>query len=556
MANQLTDCVANRAVRRANSGERGVALFFAIFALLLLSAIAATLILSSATDSAIDGNYRSEEVAYFGAKSGVEEVRDRMMISNPNVSIPITYPALMPTTPASPQLYVLNEGNQAGTVQPWTAGNAYVDDEICHDGYPYGAPLASVASDLRCTTLPPGGLGGWYNKITSTAPWNGTAAALPYKWVRLGLKLDGSEQQYPTDGTPQGSVTWGNLVCWDGAKERLLPSAAAQTTASCSNAAYFNPPANPVYLVTALGVASNGARKMVQAEIALSPTQPFPYGLYATSNACPAITFTGNNPSTDSYTTAGGGTYATTKTNSGGDIGANGGVNVGNGNIGGIVGVLAPLPAGVCATPVSVGPNGSMVGSVACPSGNPVACYDTTPTVFPTPPAPNPATPNTSYNGSMSIVAGTYGNISITGNKTLTLAPGTYNINSISMAGNGQIAVNPPGAVTINIGGTGQAAPLAIAGNGITDNTLPNDFVINYGGTGAVSVAGNGTVTAILNAPNAPITQTGNGAWYGAILGSQVSIGGNAFFHYDKNIALAPLSNSFYTMITYRELSY
>ena len=210
---------------------------------------------------------------------------------------------------------------------------------------------------------------------------------------------------------------------------------------------------------------------MVQAEIALSPNQPFPYGLYATSNACPAITFTGNNPSTDSYTTAGGGTYATTKTNSGGDIGANGGVNVGNGNIGGIVGVLAPLPAGVCATPVSVGPNGSMVGSVACPSGNPVACYDTTPTVFPTPPAPNPATPNTSYNGSMSIVAGTYGNISITGNKTLTLAPGTYNINSISMAGNGQIAVNPPGAVTINIGGTGQAAPLAIAGNGITDNT-------------------------------------------------------------------------------------
>jgi hypothetical protein len=374
---------------------------------------------------------------------------------------------------------------------------------------------------------------------------------LPYKWVRLGLKLDGSEQQYPVDNIPGNA---GNLVCWNGVAEEVLPTAKVQNVASCTNA--FASPANPVYLVTGLGIAPNGARKIVQAEIALSISPPFPYGLYATSNACPAITFTGNNPSTDSYTTAGNGTYATTKTNTGGDIGANGGVNVGNGNIGGIVGVLAPLPAGICATPVSVGANGSMVGSVACPSGNAAACYLPAPTTFTTPPAPNPATPNTSYNGSLTIVAGTYGNISLNGNQTLTLAPGTYNINSISMAGNGQITVNPPGAVTINIGGTGQAAPLAIAGNGITDDTKASDFLINYSGTGAVSVAGNGNVTAILNAPNAPITQTGNGAWYGAILGAQVSIGGNAFFHYDRNVALAPQSNSFYTMISYRELSY
>src|SRR5579862_6247884 len=103
MANQLTDCIANRAVRRTNGEERGVALFFAIFALLLLSAIAAALILSSSTDTAINGNYRSEEVAYYGAKSGIEEVRDRLMSSNPNGPIPT---ALLPTTAASPQVYV------------------------------------------------------------------------------------------------------------------------------------------------------------------------------------------------------------------------------------------------------------------------------------------------------------------------------------------------------------------------------------------------------------------------------------------------------------------
>ena len=305
MANQLTDHTTNRCARRnqgeparRSHGESGVALFLTIFALLLLSGIAATLILASSTDTAINGNYRSEEVAYFGAKSGVEEVRDRMMASNPNVPIPTTYAAYMPTTSLSPQLYVLNEGNHPGTVQPWTAGSTYVDDELCHDGYPYPG-LTSVTSDLHCTSLPSGG--SWYNTITSTAPWNGTAAALNYKWVRLGLKLDGSVQNYVVDNN---SLNAGNLVCWNGTAlvEQVLPTAYAQNVASCSTA--FSPPDAPVYLVTALGIAPNGARKVVQAEIALTATASFPYGFWADSNACPAITFSGNG-TTDSYSTAG-----------------------------------------------------------------------------------------------------------------------------------------------------------------------------------------------------------------------------------------------------------
>src|SRR5690242_11156915 len=119
MANHLTDCLADRAVRPTNRGERGVALLFAIFALLLLSAIAATLIFSSTTDSTVNGNYSTEEVACYGAKSGVEEVRARMIASNPTASMPVTYPACMPTTPTSPQRYVLNEGTRVCTTQPW-----------------------------------------------------------------------------------------------------------------------------------------------------------------------------------------------------------------------------------------------------------------------------------------------------------------------------------------------------------------------------------------------------------------------------------------------------
>src|SRR5260370_8775811 len=58
-------------------------------------------------------------------------------------------------------------------------------------------------------------------------------------------------------------------------------------------------------MITALAVSSTGTtRKMVQAEVAQPPAQPFTYGLYATSTACPAINFHGGgnqDPSTDSY---------------------------------------------------------------------------------------------------------------------------------------------------------------------------------------------------------------------------------------------------------------
>jgi hypothetical protein len=145
------------------------------------------------------------------------------------------------------------------------------------------------------------------------------------------------------------------------------------------------------------------------------------------------------------------------------------------------------------------------------------------------------------------------------------MAPGTYNINSPSMTGNAAIVVNPPGALEFNVGGCGDATcsaanalanPLAVAGNGITDDTIPNDFTINYAGAGTISIAGNGDVTAILNAPNSTITQVGNGNWYGSILGGKISLGGNAFFHFDKNSAQAPSSNGYHTMLGFREVQY
>ena len=59
--------------------ERGVALFVAILALLLLTAVAAGMMYLSSTETAISSNFKGEETAYFAARAGVEEVRDRML---------------------------------------------------------------------------------------------------------------------------------------------------------------------------------------------------------------------------------------------------------------------------------------------------------------------------------------------------------------------------------------------------------------------------------------------------------------------------------------------
>jgi len=70
--------------------ERGVALLIAIFALLLVSVVAIALIISSGTDSALAGNYRSSANAYYAAMAGLEEARGRLLPTNGNcIQVPV-----------------------------------------------------------------------------------------------------------------------------------------------------------------------------------------------------------------------------------------------------------------------------------------------------------------------------------------------------------------------------------------------------------------------------------------------------------------------------------
>lgn len=566
------------------NSQSGIALLSALFALMLLSAVALGLVYVSTTESQVNYNYRNEQIAYFAAKAGIEEARDRMMPSNANY-----FGNLLPTSlpPANGSvLYLLNEGGATGTVQPWLSSNTYIDDELCHDGYNF-TNFSSTQPDLRCTATP--GSGSWYNTVTSTTPWNGTSAAMAYKWVRIALKVNNTEQDYTVVPLTTGaSSNSGTQICWDNSYERLLNASSCQLMQNPSQTSD-----TPVYVLTSLAVAPNGARKMVQAEVAMVPSQAFVYGLFATGTGCGAVTLNGN-ALTDSFTTAGGGTYATTQSNTGGDVGANGNVTLnGNAAVGGSIGVLPVSPATTATQGPCLSANGTPQNNYTdnAPNGGIVQNTNnnlitlTQPVNFASPAAPNPAPQNVAYtppacgngngkgngngNGggnssSLCMVPGTYGNINIASSTSLTFAPGVYNINSISITGQASVDINanPPGQVVLNVAGNGftdgVTQPVQLAGGSVSNTTgIANDFQIIYGGTQPITVTGGSSAYMVVYAPKSPVTIAGNGDLFGAVLGNTVSNSGNAKFHYDRNAKLTTVpSNGPLTMISFRDVNY
>ena len=562
---------------RIKKSQAGVALLMALLALMVLSAIAVGLVYMTNTESQVNSNYRSEQVAYFAAKAGIEEARDRLMLlpgSYYLANTPNLTPTLLPSIGNGQILYILNEGSQPGSVQPWLAdvNNPYMDDELCHDQYGLGLPSNVPPADIHCdlTQVPTGTT--WYQKTASQLPYNvsvngGPIAPLAFKWVRVAMKLNNSVQNYPVNGKASDN----SPACWNGSTEVALSSLAG-SPASCGGA---NPPLTQVYLLTSLAVSSTGARKVLQADVALTPSTPLPFGLFGTGQGCNTVTFTGNG-STDSFTSAGGGTYATTQSTTGGNVGSNGGVSlVGNANIGGSLGIIGPTAPGTCP-----GSNYSISGSNAglidnpknlpCTGANPPAnCVQQLPgpVTFQAPPPPVPAPTNTNFtppacpdNNGSCLVPGTYGNISMSGKSQLILAPGVYNINTLSLSGQASIVITPLGQVVLNVAGNGVTSGnvLDLSGQSVNNETFnANQFIINYSGSGNINVTGNANSSYfVLNAPQAQVKISGNGHLFGAVVGNTITDVGNGTFSYDKNVNLAPPSNGALNMISFRHVPY
>jgi len=248
---------ASRTIRKRQR-EAGIALLIAIFVLLLIGVVAIALVVSSGTESALAGNYRSSTSVYYAALAGLEEARSRLRPSDLN-SFKNTWPAFYPPT-GTP----LAIGTVGYVLNPSPADNA-------------GAMLTTYQDFEYDTEFGPGSLAG-ANVQTTQSVWNrNPLSGLPfsgplYKWVRINAISEKSlNLDVDADGLPDSTTP----LYYDG------------TNRVFSN----NPGVGPQALeLTALAVLPNGSQKLVQYVVA-----PLVVSLPTFPAALTLLTGPGNN---------------------------------------------------------------------------------------------------------------------------------------------------------------------------------------------------------------------------------------------------------------------
>jgi len=289
----------------------------------------------------------------------------------------------------------------------------------------------------------------------------------------------------------------------------------------------------------------NGEAEVVTTlERYISPA--FAYAAFADANGCAALSFTGNG-TTDSYDSGalpvlGGVVSAPASFNSyGGNVGTNGN-ETNNGANPTINGTLSTPNAGfgVCTAGNVTAFSGKDLGQI---TGGLIQLPQAV--SFPTPTIPPPGTTN--VNSTATLAPGNYGDITLSGSDVVTLTPGVYNVNSISITGNAQLVVAPypPGSpnagqygpIILKVAGNNNATPIDLEGNGISNPTYnPGDLQVLYAGTGTIKIAGNGASAAVVYAPNATADFKGNSSFYGSVIANQLTDVGNGAIHYDMKL--------------------
>jgi len=140
------------------------------------------------------------------------------------------------------------------------------------------------------------------------------------------------------------------------------------------------------------------------------------------------------------------------------------------------------------------------------------------------------------------------GDVDVSGG-TLRLAPGKYVVNKLNVGANGRIEINPPGSVTIEVAGQGvadnQAAIDMTSSSADVNPSLDSgQLQLVYGGTAEVRLRGNARISAVIYAPNASTSFTGQGCnnsptcsgFYGALITKVLTATGGATIHYDRRL--------------------
>ncbi len=486
--------------RERRSSESGVALVLALFMVLIVSVLGASMITVGRAETMSSLNYKSMSQARYGAESGLHSALNYLLY---------TYTA--PTTGGADSLASYNT-----TVSPVTYnGNPVVlsSDPNVASNYPVEAVRTAFGNNSS------GQLG-----IQNTA--------VTYRARARLLSMKQFNDAY--SGLPVTLQTWeitglGGLAGAGNATVEVSSIIERQTVPAYRYAAFAT--YNGCSAITWGGNAGTGSYDSTAALVA----------------GVPVVANSGGNVGTNGNLAEMGnavvnGTLSTPRSGVGNCTANNvtaltttGGATVTGGLVQLPQAIQMPNPA-----PINPLPPTTAMNLNSCPGGV-LYCTAAGSNTTITPPSAS------------SVVQ--LGNVTISSNTVLTLNPGIYEINSFSMAGNAQIVVGGGGPVIIRVAGTGITAgqdAFKIAGNGLSNPSYdPMDFQVVYGGTGNVRLTGNGASAATVYAPNAVASITGNGTLYGAVIANTVTDMGNARVAYDRRLEQTALTSGNPTMTTF-----
>jgi hypothetical protein len=254
-------------IRTKRRNEQGMALLLALFTLLLLSGIGLCMILASTTETRIDANYGGSLRSYYAARSGLEEVRDRINLpTNSQISLATMLPQDIAgnTNGVTGVLYVVNPAGEV--VDPTDPASPYYDYQLCHD---YNSGVST--RDSKCTVQP--STSNWLltqPAAQSVAQQAGQQAPLGYKWVRINIKTNRMAAPYFVDQIG-AAATLDSRICWDGEAEQLTPGT---TNPSCDANGM-----QTVYMLSSLAATAqtggpNGSHKLLRLEVVAPSIRP------------------------------------------------------------------------------------------------------------------------------------------------------------------------------------------------------------------------------------------------------------------------------------------
>jgi hypothetical protein len=400
--------------------------------------------------------------------------------------------------------------------------------------------------------------------------------------VVLGATLNGLAPNYPVAAEQSAYPSTANLTAGNNtvsytSNAELL---SMRTVILCGS---LQPLSAQVWKITSHGDIAGVRNSEVEVTAMLEQqVQPcFNFAGFATGAGCGSISFNGNGV-IDSYDSS---NFAAGMQGYDANLGANGNINTANNTR--INGTFSSPDNGVgnCAAGAPDALTGNVNALTGCQTaaqqaagtcqGGSKAIVKLAQTVnYPTPQIPTTVpVPVSSVPGNGNLTAcgpgpsncpgatGNYGDISMQGNKTVTLNPyidttqnppvcssGAYYINSITLGGNANVTIAPCPAgdvgagkyfpVIINIVGQNNANPINLVGNGLTNPSMdPSMVQMYYAGNGTVTLKGNGQAAGVLYAPNAALSFSGNGDWYGSVIANTISSNGNGAIHYDRRLS-------------------